>query len=144
MAAPRFTAAIGHALLSDAAQALGEDALSAQVEVAEQLLELTTLPMPVGGAAEDSRAVLAVVTQVNYQLALGDSGGAVGSEGKGDQNTVYARNPRTGEVAAVSPAAARLASLALAAAAKVREEVPRPATVVQQEYPGYSLIEVLW
>ena len=82
-----------HELLSPAAQRLGAPALAAQADAAESVLgrggTLLADTDFEDGTAEYDRAVLAVVYQVNYQLAAGVDAEVYGSEQRGDRQKSY-------------------------------------------------------
>lgn len=82
-----------HPLLSPSAKALSPPALIAQADAAEALLRrgptaLADTSFEVG-SAEYARAVLAVVYQVNYQLAAGVDAEIASSITRGDRSTTY-------------------------------------------------------
>jgi hypothetical protein len=104
---------------------------------AETLLGLLDLPLE---ADADPRALMAVAEQVNYRLAAGFDHGTKGSEQRGAQASVVARNPKSGEAHARSPVAAALATILLAEyaqAAPVEE-------AVHGNLPGFSYVSFPW
>jgi hypothetical protein len=137
----RFLPGAEHGL-SDEAQGLSPALLDVQAVLAETQLGLRALPLPGAGAGEEARALIAVAEQINYQVVLQSAGrGALGSEGRGSESVVIARDPRTGQVNPVSPIAAAIAKTLLEELVPVTpvEEVP-----VSPKLPGYSRVEVAW
>lgn len=147
----RFAPAPGHPILTDAAKQLAPDALAAQAVQAEGLLSaalkdagapgLAAVPAPgVDPPVEDERLVIAVAMQVNFQVAQGGEGAAYGSETRGNQAVVYARDPRTGQVHTVSQAAVQMARTAVEELVPAATRQARP----PRRYPGFSFIESGW
>ena len=98
----------GHPLLSEEAAHLGKEAIDAQADIAEAVLLLDDTDFQEG----DSRraiATLAVVRQVNYQVATGSAAFALSSESEGDQSRTYRDGGGRGTLAVVDPVAWRLA-----------------------------------
>ena len=83
----------GHELLSAAAQRLGAEALAAHAEAAEVELgrggtRLADTAFE-GGTADHSRAVLAVVLQVNYRLEAGVESEVYSEQQRGDRRSTF-------------------------------------------------------
>lgn len=133
MPGARYAPEPTHANLSDAAKRLAPDALAGEALRAELLLQLGAYPDPTDERAEVTAATLAVVTQINFQVAQGPGAGAIGSETKGPQSVVFARDPRTGEAVVLSPSAWQMRE-ALFAALAAAEPVPEP--TVDPPNPG--------
>lgn len=96
----------GHALLSNDAGALADAELDAQAEVAEDVLGLEGTSFT---GAKASRATLAVVRQVNLQVATPVDAAVKASESRGNQNVAY-RESEDGRPIMVDPVARRLAN----------------------------------
>lgn len=98
----------GHPLLSDDAARLGKEAIDAQADIAEVVLLLEDTDFEEGDPRRET-ATLAVVRQVNYQVATGSAAFALSSEREGDQARTYREGGERGVLPVADPVAWRLA-----------------------------------
>lgn len=98
----------GHPLLSDDAARLGKEAIDAQADIAETVLLLDDISFEEGDPRRET-ATLAIVRQINYQVATGSAAYVLAAESEGDQSRTYRVGGERGLMPAVDPVAWRLA-----------------------------------
>lgn len=98
----------GHPLLSEDAARLSEEAIAAEAETAEVVLLLDDTAFGEGSPKYEG-AILAVVRQVNYQVALGSEAFVLASETEGSQSRSYRDGGERGQLPPAHPIAWRLA-----------------------------------
>lgn len=98
----------GHPLLSEDAAHLGKEAIAAEAASAELVLALDDTAFE-NGTPKHAGAVLAVVRQVNYQVALGSQAFVLASETEGSQSRTYRDGGERGQLPPAHPLAWRLA-----------------------------------
>ncbi|HEU0299924.1 MAG TPA: hypothetical protein VFR37_10725 [Longimicrobium sp.] len=149
--AARFLPPASFPRLSAAAKALAEtpppdpapdgwvSGFELEAESAETVLGLLGLPL---AANADSRALTAVAEQINFRLAAGEDHGTKGSESRGEQSIVVARNPRSGEAHAISPIARAIADALLSEYAGAAAAVN--GNPVHGNLPGFSALDIVF
>lgn len=98
----------GHPLLSDDAARLGKEAIEAQAAVAEVVLLLEDTDFEEDDPRRET-ATLAVVRQINYQVATGSAAYVLAAESEGDQSRTYRVGGERGVLPVADPVAWRLA-----------------------------------
>lgn len=98
----------GHPLLTEASARLTPEALAAEAEIAELVLLLDDTSFE-PNSVKHRDATLAVVRQVNYQVATGSMAFALSSESEGDQSRSYRDGGERGTLPVADPVAWRLA-----------------------------------